>query len=134
MFEGKGAVPPRPRPPARRKPECRRTGWLRACFEYLLPATPAHFAKPFPFPAIVHWLHSRQPHQTIGFSMSLFKALSVAAFALASTAADAQQTLRVGYIPVMGVAQIFVAEGEGCTKQGGITLKTAAFESGPNMI
>jgi ABC-type nitrate/sulfonate/bicarbonate transport systems, periplasmic components len=66
--------------------------------------------------------------------MPFFKSLAVAAFALASTAATAQQTLRVGYIPVMGVAQIFVAEGEGCTKQGGITLKTAAFESGPNMI
>lgn len=46
----------------------------------------------------------------------------------------AQQELRVGFIPVMGAAQIFVAEGEGCTKQSGITLKTAAFESGPNMI
>jgi NitT/TauT family transport system substrate-binding protein len=48
--------------------------------------------------------------------------------------AHAQQPLRVGYIPVMGVAQIFVADGEGWTKQAGIPLTTAAFESGPNMI
>ena len=34
----------------------------------------------------------------------------------------------------MGVAQIFVAEGEGWTKKAGIPLALAAFESGPNMI
>ena len=48
--------------------------------------------------------------------------------------ASAQQPLRVGFIPVMGVAQIFVAEGEGWLKQAGLTLQPAAFESGPNMI
>ena len=46
----------------------------------------------------------------------------------------AQQPLRVGFIPVMGVAQIFVADGEGWTKQAGIPLNTGTFESGPNMI
>src|SRR5882724_13714279 len=54
--------------------------------------------------------------------------------ASATGSALAQQPLRVGYIPVMGVAQIFVADGEGWTKQAGIPLAPAAFESGPNMI
>src|SRR3979490_3436454 len=51
-----------------------------------------------------------------------------------ATSALAQQPLGVGYIPVMGVAQIFVADGEGWTKQAGIPLAMSAFESGPNMI
>src|SRR5712675_441554 len=54
--------------------------------------------------------------------------------ASAAGSALAQQPLRVGFIPVMGVAQIFVAEGEGWTKQAGIPLAMSAFESGPNMI
>lgn len=59
---------------------------------------------------------------------------AAAALSFASAPASAQQDLRVGFIPVMGAAQIFVAEGEGWTRQAGITLKTSAFESGPNMI
>src|SRR5262249_23402796 len=67
--------------------------------------------------------------------MHFLRSLAVAAFTLASTAAMAQQQeLRVGYIPVMGAAQIFVADGEGWFKKDGITLRTAAFDSGPNMI
>ena len=66
--------------------------------------------------------------------MYFLRSLAAAAFALSASSAMAQQELRVGYIPVMGAAQIFVAEGEGWTKQSGITLKTSAFESGPNMI
>src|SRR5215470_16739478 len=51
-------------------------------------------------------------------------------------AADAQTatTIRLGYIPVMGVAQIFVADGEGWFKEKGLDVKFASFESGPNMI
>jgi NitT/TauT family transport system substrate-binding protein len=66
--------------------------------------------------------------------MRILRSLAVAAFAITSSAASAQQELRVGFIPVMGAAQIFVADGEGWLKQDGIALKTAAFESGPNMI
>jgi NitT/TauT family transport system substrate-binding protein len=66
--------------------------------------------------------------------MRILRSLAIMAFAVISSAASAQQDLRVGFIPVMGAAQIFVAEGEGWLKQDGITLKTAAFESGPNMI
>jgi len=48
--------------------------------------------------------------------------------------ASAQQPLRVGFIPVMGVAQVFVAEGEGWLKEAGLKFQPATFESGPNMI
>ena len=67
--------------------------------------------------------------------MRLFASLLAASLAVSAGQAHAQtQELRVGFIPVMGVAQLFVAEGEGWTKESGISLKTAAFESGPNMI
>jgi NitT/TauT family transport system substrate-binding protein len=67
--------------------------------------------------------------------MRLFASLLAASLAVSAGQAHAQsQELRVGFIPVMGAAQIFVAEGEGWLKDAGITLKTAAFESGPNMI
>lgn len=50
-------------------------------------------------------------------------------------AAQAQPLpVRVGYIPVMGAAQIFVANGEGWPKEEGLALNLSAFESGPNMI
>ena len=42
-------------------------------------------------------------------------------------------TARTGYIPVMGTAQIFVAEKEGFLKPD-LGLKYAVFESGPAMI
>jgi NitT/TauT family transport system substrate-binding protein len=50
--------------------------------------------------------------------------------------ADAQTAtaIRMGYIPVMGVAQVFVAQGEGWFKEKGLDVKFASFESGPNMI
>jgi NitT/TauT family transport system substrate-binding protein len=67
--------------------------------------------------------------------MRIFPPLFAAGLLAAATgSALAQQPLRVGFIPVMGVAQLFVAEGEGWTKQAGIPLAPAAFESGPNMI
>ena len=67
--------------------------------------------------------------------MRLFVSLLAASLALSVGQAHAQsQELRVGFIPVMGAAQIFVAEGEGWTKQAGIPLAMSAFESGPNMI
>src|SRR6478736_3247256 len=66
--------------------------------------------------------------------MRLLKWLALTASILSATNAYAEQNLRVGYIPVMGAAQIFVAEGEGWTKKEGIHLASSAFESGPNMI
>jgi NitT/TauT family transport system substrate-binding protein len=41
---------------------------------------------------------------------------------------------RAGFIPVVGTAPFFVAQGEGLLKQAGIEVTTTAFESGPNMI
>lgn len=51
-------------------------------------------------------------------------------------AARAQQavTARIGFIPVVGTAPFFVANGEGWLKQGGIDVAVTVFESGPNMI
>jgi len=43
-------------------------------------------------------------------------------------------TARVGYIPIVGTAPFFVANGEGWLKQGGIDVAVTVFESGPNMI
>ena len=65
----------------------------------------------------------------------------IAGSALAATtpfagAARAQQavTARIGFIPVVGTAPFFVANGEGWLKQGGVDVAVTVFESGPNMI
>ncbi len=69
----------------------------------------------------------------------MFRAIRLAAVAatfLAAGAAQAQQatTVRIGYIPVMGAAQVFVAQGEGWFKQEGLNVQFTKFESGPNLI
>lgn len=68
--------------------------------------------------------------------MTLFRSLLLPAFALlaAHNAAAAQTVARTGYIPVVGAAQIFVADKEGLLKAAGIEPKFAVFESGPAMI
>ncbi|CAM5773456.1 ABC transporter substrate-binding protein [Bosea minatitlanensis] len=48
--------------------------------------------------------------------------------------AQSAVTARVGYIPIVGTAPFFVANGEGWLKQGGIETAITVFESGPNMI
>ena len=65
-----------------------------------------------------------------------FLTLAAAAFAalVAATPAFAQTQLRVGVIPVLGVAPIFVVDKEGWAKEAGFDLKFTTFESGPNMI
>lgn len=69
----------------------------------------------------------------------MLRTIRLAAFAagiLTAGAAQAQQatTVRVGYIPVMGAAQIFVAQGEGWFKEQGLNVQFTKFESGPNLI
>lgn len=60
---------------------------------------------------------------------------SFAAAASFAGAASAQSVpARVGYIPIVGTAPFFVANGEGWLKQGGIDVAVTVFESGPNMI
>ena len=43
-------------------------------------------------------------------------------------------TARAGFIPIVGTAPFFVAQGEGLLKQADLEIATTAFESGPNMI
>ena len=66
---------------------------------------------------------------------------AAAAFALPgalalSPLASAQTpvTLRVGYIPIIPMTQLFIMEGEGWTRQAGIDLKLTQFSSGPAMV
>ena len=65
-----------------------------------------------------------------------FLTLAAAAFAtlVAAAPASAQTQVRVGVIPVLGVAPIFVVDKEGWAKEAGFDLKFTTFESGPNMI
>ena len=65
-----------------------------------------------------------------------FLTLAAAAFAalVAAVPAFAQTQVRVGVIPVLGVAPIFVVDKEGWAKEAGFDLKFTTFESGPVMI
>ena len=65
-----------------------------------------------------------------------FLTLAAAALAalVAAVPAFAQTQVRVGVIPVLGVAPIFVVDKEGWAKEAGFDLKFTTFESGPNMI
>lgn len=65
--------------------------------------------------------------------MRPFLAAAFAGALLASPAA-AQTQVRIGYIPVLGTSQVFVAAHEGYLKEGGLEPKFIAFESGPAMI
>jgi NitT/TauT family transport system substrate-binding protein len=57
------------------------------------------------------------------------------AIAFHATAAAAETvTARVGVIPVIGAAPLFVAEKEGWLREGGLELQTKVFESGPNIV
>ncbi len=65
----------------------------------------------------------------------LFSGLLVAASIAIPTAHAADPIpVRVGFIPVIGSSQIFVADKEGWAKADGLELKLTQFESGPNMI
>ncbi|MFE1599036.1 ABC transporter substrate-binding protein [Methylobacterium sp. ID0610] len=59
-----------------------------------------------------------------------------AAFGLAAGARAQGRAapLRVGVIPILAAAPIFVAEREGWLKEAGLSLAVTTFESGPNMI
>lgn len=56
------------------------------------------------------------------------------AVAALPVAAQAPVKLQVGYIPVLGVSQLFVMEGEGWAKAAGLDLQITRFDSGPAMI
>jgi NitT/TauT family transport system substrate-binding protein len=67
--------------------------------------------------------------------LSLASTIALAAMvgspALAQTA---QIPVRVGVIPVIATAPLFVAQAEGWLKAAGLELTVTTFESGPNMI
>ncbi len=48
--------------------------------------------------------------------------------------ARAAQTIRIGYIPVLGSGPLFVLDGEGWAKQAGLDLQLVRFGNGPQAI
>ena len=69
----------------------------------------------------------------IGFNRRSFLA-ETAAVVAGPALAQGRTPVRVGVIPVIGAAPIFVAEGEGLYRSAGLDLSFTTFESGPNMI
>lgn len=67
-------------------------------------------------------------------SLRLLVASALALLAAQAPVLAQAVTARTGYIPVMGTAQIFVADKEGLLKVAGIEPKFTVFESGPAMI
>ncbi len=63
----------------------------------------------------------------------LLAAAALAAPRLARAAPD-PVTLRVAYIPILGMAQLFVIEGEGWAAPAGLDLQLTRFASGPAMV
>jgi NitT/TauT family transport system substrate-binding protein len=69
------------------------------------------------------------------FSRRLILTLAgVVAFSSAGVAQSARVKARVGVIPIVGAAPLFVADGEGWLKQAGVDVSATTFESGPAMI
>ncbi|GJE55800.1 ABC transporter substrate-binding protein [Methylobacterium thuringiense] len=65
----------------------------------------------------------------------LLSAVAVLAGLLGPLPASAEPVpVRVGVIPVIGAAPVFVARGEGWLKEAGLEPSFTTFESGPNMI
>lgn len=59
---------------------------------------------------------------------------SLAALSTPLTAQTTRTPARVGVIPVIGAAPLFVAHGEGWLREAGVDVAFSTFESGPNMI
>lgn len=57
-----------------------------------------------------------------------------AALLFASTGAQAETTLKVAYIPIMPMSQLYVMEGEGWTEEAGLDLELTKFSSGPAIV
>ena len=43
-------------------------------------------------------------------------------------------TLRVGYIPIIPMTQLFIMQGGGLDRQAGLRLQLTQFSSGPTMV
>jgi NitT/TauT family transport system substrate-binding protein len=59
---------------------------------------------------------------------------ALAVYLLPGLALAQTTPVRVGYIPILGAAPLFVADREGYAKAAGLEFRTTVFESGPNMI
>ncbi len=69
--------------------------------------------------------------------LRLISALFAGLFGCGLLATDAwadPNEIRVGFIPVLGVGQLFVIQGEGWAQDAGLTLKLTQFDSGPAML
>lgn len=60
--------------------------------------------------------------------------LGAAPFAFAATTARAATPLRVAYIPILAMSQLFVIVGEGWAAAAGLDLQLTRFSSGPAMV
>lgn len=67
---------------------------------------------------------------------ALLKMLTLATVALgwAVSPAQAADSIRIGYIPVLGSSALFVIDGEGWAKQAGLDVQLVRFTSGPQAI
>lgn len=55
-------------------------------------------------------------------------------FSCLINASENTTKLKVGYMPILPVAQLFVIEGEGWAKEAGLDLELTRFSSGPAMV
>src|SRR3954466_13202084 len=44
------------------------------------------------------------------------------------------ETIRIGYVPVIGASALFVLDGAGWAREAGLAVRTTKFDSGPNAI
>jgi NitT/TauT family transport system substrate-binding protein len=58
----------------------------------------------------------------------------LAALLLAPGAVRAETVIKLAYIPILPMAQLFVMEGEGWTKEAGLKLELTKFSSGPAIV
>lgn len=68
------------------------------------------------------------------FRRTLVATPLLAALLLAPGGVQAQTTIKIAYIPILPMAQLFVIEGEGWTKKAGLTLELTKFSSGPAIV
>lgn len=64
----------------------------------------------------------------------LIRAAALAVAAGAIRPARAATPLRVAYIPILPMAQLFIVEAENWARQAGLVLHTTSFSSGPAMV
>ncbi len=63
-----------------------------------------------------------------------FSPLLIGALFLTAFSAFAQTTVKIGYIPVLGSAQLFVIDGKGWAKEEGLDLQLIRFQAGTQAI